>query len=164
LGIVEGLVCRVLVLHSVFTVLSPAYQDVFLELGFKLLGLSVILDIDVTAKRTDVLMVNFTARPHSVFDPSFSCIRDPVTHMCRIRSSFCPEGERQAGVGEKSTDSPQDGQMSLLNSAILRVSIRRNLVGQYAIVCKQLLECLRGELGSIVCMDLLGDGLAMVLD
>jgi hypothetical protein len=47
--------------------------------------------------------------------------------------------------------------MSSLNSHVLRMSIRRNLVGH-------LLECLRGELGSIVCKNLLDDGLAMVLD
>ena len=131
-----------------FTVLSPAHQDTLLELGFKLVGLSMITDIDVTAKRTDVLMVDFTARPDSVWDPSCSCIRNPVAYMYIL-----PKGERQAGVGKKSTDSIQDGQMSSLNSAVLRVSIRRDLVGQYAVLCKQFLEHLRGELGSIVCTD-----------
>jgi hypothetical protein len=41
--------------------------------------------------------------------------------------------------------------------------IRRNLVDQYAIICKQFLECLRGELSSIVCTDPLDGRLAMVL-
>jgi hypothetical protein len=71
-----------------------------------------------------------------------------VVHMNSIGSSFYPKGERQAGVGEKSTDSIQDGQMSSLNSAVLRVSIRKDLVGQYTVLCKQFLECLRGRLGS----------------
>jgi hypothetical protein len=147
-----------------FTVFSPAHQDAFLEPQFKLVGLRVITDMDVTAKGTDVLMVDFTARPDSVWDTPCSCIKYPVVHMYRIRSSFCPEGERQAGVGEKSTDSTQDGQMSLLDSAVLRMSIRGNFVGKYTVVCKQFLKGLRGELGSIVCRNLLDDGLAMVLD
>jgi hypothetical protein len=84
--------------------------------------------------------------------------------MYRIGSSFCPIGERQAGVGEKSADSVQDGQMSSLNSAVVRVSIRRDLVGQYAFLQKQFLECLKGKLGSIICTDPVDGGLAMVLD
>jgi hypothetical protein len=49
-----------------FTVFSPAHQDTLFELGFKLVGLSVITDIDITAKGTDVLIVDFKARPDSV--------------------------------------------------------------------------------------------------
>jgi hypothetical protein len=54
--------------------------------------------------------------------------------------------------------------MSLLDSAILQVSIRRDLVGQYAVLCQQFLESLRGELGSIFCTNPLDGGLAMVLN
>jgi hypothetical protein len=39
-----------------------------------------------------------------------------------------------------------------------------NLVDQYAVLCKQFLECLRGELGTTVCADPTDGGLAMVLD
>jgi hypothetical protein len=164
MGIVEGLVGRIIVLDSVFTVFSPAHQNTLLEPGLKFVSLSMIMDIDVTAKGMDVLMVDFTAKPNSVWDTPFSCIRNPVAHMNTIRSGFCPERERQGGVGENSTDSIQDGPMSTLNSAVLRVSIRRNLVCQCAVLCKQVLECLRGELGSTVCTDPIHNGLAMVLD
>jgi hypothetical protein len=104
MGIVEGLVGRIIVLDSLFTVLSPAHQDTLLEPEFKLVSLSMVTYIDVAAKRTDVLMVDSTARPDSVWNPSCSCIRHPVMHMYRIRSSFCSESVQQAGVG-KSTDS-----------------------------------------------------------
>jgi hypothetical protein len=108
-------------------------------------------------------VADFTARPDSVWDTPCSCIKDHVAHMYRIRSSFCLKRGGQAGVNEKSTDSNQDGQMSLLDSAILQVSIRRDLVGQYAVLCKHFLESLRSEFGSIICTNPLDGGLAMVV-